>query len=59
MWDYNDIIALKGIGSYTAAAISSFAFHKNYAVVDGNVIRVLSRFFGIETFYEEKKNFKN
>ena len=56
--NYNDILALKGIGSYTAAAISSFAFHKNYAVVDGNVIRVLSRFFGIETFYDTSKGKK-
>ena len=44
---YDDIIALKGIGPYTAAAISSFAFNLPYAVVDGNVFRVLSRYFGI------------
>ena len=43
---YNDIIALKGIGPYTAAAISSFAYGLPHAVVDGNVFRVLSRFFG-------------
>lgn len=47
--DYQDIISLKGIGSYTAAAISSFAFKLPYAVVDGNVKRVLARFFGIQT----------
>lgn len=46
---YDDILALKGIGPYTAAAISSFAYNLPYAVVDGNVYRVLSRFFGIET----------
>ena len=46
--DYEEIIALKGIGSYTAAAIASFAFNLPYAVLDGNVFRVLSRFFGIE-----------
>jgi len=46
---YNDIIKLSGIGEYTAAAISSFAFHKPYAVVDGNVYRVLSRLFNIQT----------
>lgn len=44
---YEDILALKGIGPYTAAAIASFAFNKPYAVVDGNVFRVLSRYFGI------------
>ncbi len=46
---YDEIISLKGIGPYTAAAIASFAFNLPYAVVDGNVFRVLSRFFGIET----------
>ena len=44
---YEDILSLKGIGPYTAAAIGSFAFNLPYAVVDGNVYRVLSRFFGI------------
>ena len=47
--NYNDIIALKGIGEYTAAAISSFAYNLPYAVVDGNVFRFLARLFGIET----------
>lgn len=47
--NYKDIIQLKGIGEYTAAAISSFAYNQPYAVVDGNVFRVLSRVFGIET----------
>ncbi len=46
---YNEILAQKGIGPYTAAAISSFAFNLPYAVVDGNVMRVLARFFGIDT----------
>jgi A/G-specific adenine glycosylase len=45
---YEDLKKLKGIGTYTAAAISSFAFNKPHAVVDGNVFRVLSRVFGIE-----------
>jgi len=40
---------LKGVGYYTAAAISSFAFNLPHAVVDGNVFRVLSRVFGIST----------
>ncbi len=43
-----DIIALKGIGPYTAAAIASFAFNHPVAVVDGNVFRVLARVFGIK-----------
>jgi A/G-specific adenine glycosylase len=46
---YNDILTLKGVGPYTAAAIASFAFGEAKAVVDGNVFRVLSRVFGIAT----------
>lgn len=42
-----EILELKGVGPYTAAAIASFAFDLPHAVVDGNVFRVLSRFFGI------------
>ncbi len=45
---YEQLIKLKGIGQYTAAAISSFASNEAQAVVDGNVYRVLSRFFGID-----------
>jgi len=45
---YDEITDLKGIGPYTAAAVLSIAFDKPYAVVDGNVIRVLARYFGIE-----------
>ncbi len=45
---YEDVKALKGIGPYTAAAISSFAFNLPHAVVDGNVFRVLARLFGID-----------
>lgn len=41
--------ALKGVGEYTAAAICSFAYDMPYAVVDGNVYRVLSRWLGIDT----------
>jgi A/G-specific adenine glycosylase len=44
---YHEILNLPGIGAYTAAAISSFAFGMPYAVVDGNVERVLSRYFGV------------
>ena len=46
---YEEILALKGIGLYTAAAIASFAFNLPHAVVDGNVLRVLSRYFGNST----------
>ena len=46
---YKDIIAIKGIGEYTAAAVLSIAHNKPYAVVDGNVYRVLSRLFAIDT----------
>ncbi|MEO7309788.1 MAG: A/G-specific adenine glycosylase [Chitinophagaceae bacterium] len=47
--NYEAILQLKGIGPYTAAAIGSFAFDLPRAVVDGNVYRVLARYFGIET----------
>lgn len=46
---YPEVLALKGVGEYTAAAICSFAYNMPYAVVDGNVYRVLSRYLGIET----------
>ncbi|MDR9415720.1 MAG: A/G-specific adenine glycosylase [Gracilimonas sp.] len=45
---YDKIIKLKGVGPYTAAAVTSIAFNKPNAVVDGNVIRVLTRYYGIE-----------
>lgn len=45
---YEDVRALKGVGDYTAAAICSFAYDMPYAVVDGNVYRVLSRWLGVE-----------
>jgi A/G-specific adenine glycosylase len=46
---YESIKALKGVGDYTAAAVSSFAFNLPHAVVDGNVYRVLSRLFNVNT----------
>lgn len=46
--NYNDLLKLKGIGTYTAAAIASFANQEMVPVVDGNVFRVLSRYFNIE-----------
>ncbi|MAW21237.1 MAG: A/G-specific adenine glycosylase [Flavobacteriales bacterium] len=50
--NYDDILSLKGVGPYTAAAIASFAFELPYSVLDGNVIRVLSRFFGVEVPFD-------
>lgn len=47
--NFDDLLKLKGIGSYTASAIASFAFNLPHAVVDGNVFRVLSRYSGNET----------
>lgn len=44
-----DLKKLKGVGDYSSAAISSFSSNEKIAVVDGNVFRVLSRIFGIET----------
>jgi len=52
---YDEILALKGIGEYTAAAIASFAFSLPYAVVDGNVVRVLSRVFGLQSNFFDSK----
>lgn len=46
---YAQLLTLKGIGPYTAAAIAAFAFHEPVAAVDGNVFRVLARIFGIDT----------
>jgi A/G-specific adenine glycosylase len=47
--NYKDLLKLKGIGEYTAAAIASFSYNEVVPVVDGNVFRVLSRYFDIET----------
>jgi A/G-specific adenine glycosylase len=47
--NHDQIKSLVGIGDYTAAAISSFAYNLPFAVVDGNVYRFLSRYFGITT----------
>jgi len=49
---YEGLLQLKGIGPYTAAAIASFAYGRPNAVVDGNVYRVLSRYFGIDTPFD-------
>jgi len=47
--DYKTLLSLPGVGEYTAAAISSFANNEAQAVLDGNVFRVLARYYGIET----------
>ena len=46
--NYNDLIALKGIGDYKASAILSIAFNKPFPVFDGNIKRVVSRIFLIK-----------
>lgn len=46
---YKELLKLKGVGDYTAAAIASICYGEPVPVVDGNVYRVLSRYFGIET----------
>ncbi len=52
---YDQLLLLKGIGPYTAAAIASFAYNLPYAVVDGNVFRVFARFYGIHTPTDSKE----
>jgi A/G-specific adenine glycosylase len=47
--DFKNVLSLKGIGNYTASAICSFAYNQPFAVVDGNVYRVLARLFNIDT----------
>lgn len=55
---YTELLQLKGVGEYTAAAIASFSFDEDVAVVDGNVFRVLARFFGIENDISQPKTKK-
>ncbi len=55
---YEQIIRLKGIGQYTAGAIASFAFGEARTVVDGNVFRFFSRYFGIKTPIDSSKGKK-
>jgi len=52
---YLDLLKLKGVGPYTAAAIASFAFDLPHAVVDGNVIRLVSRILGITQTVDDPK----
>ena len=54
--NYSDLLYLKGVGDYTAAAIASFAYNERVPVVDGNVFRVLSRYIGIENDIADAKS---
>lgn len=56
--DYTELLKLKGIGAYTAAAIGSFAYELPYPVVDGNVIRLISRILGITRMVDDKEVIK-
>ena len=56
---YDELIKLKGIGEYTASAIASFSANEAKAVVDGNVYRVLARYFGIDEPINSPKGKKN
>jgi A/G-specific adenine glycosylase len=56
--NYDSVLKLKGIGEYTAAAITSFAWNLPYPVVDGNVFRVLSRLFMIDEPIDTQKGKK-
>src|ERR1017187_4709307 len=53
--NFDDVLALPGIGRYTAGAICSIAFNQPTPILDGNVIRVLTRVFGIAKNPREKK----
>ena len=55
---YNELLKLKGVGDYTASAIASICFNEATAVVDGNVYRVLARYFGIKTPINSTKGIK-
>src|SRR5207249_8107866 len=52
---YDDLVALPGLGRYTAGAVLSIAFNQPAPVLDGNVVRVLTRLFGIAENPREKK----
>ncbi|OJU80629.1 MAG: A/G-specific adenine glycosylase [Chlamydia sp. 32-24] len=54
--NYEDLQLIKGLGPYTIGAILSFAFHKPAAAVDGNVARVMSRFFALEIDITKQKS---
>lgn len=56
--NYLELKKLKGVGDYTAAAIASFSYQENVAVVDGNVYRVLARYFGLDHDISQPKTKK-
>ena len=56
--NYDQLLKLKGVGEYTAAAIASFAYNEPVAVVDGNVFRVLSRYFNMDNDISDGKSKK-
>lgn len=56
--EYKEVLSLKGVGEYTAAAIVSFVWNQPYPVVDGNVFRVLSRLYALETPIDSTKGKK-
>ena len=53
--DFKTILSLKGIGNYSAAAIASIAFNLPHAAVDGNIYRVIARYYGIKTPMDSQK----
>lgn len=56
--DRKELLKLPGIGPYSASSILAFAFNQKETVMDGNVIRVLSRLYGIETAVDKNKIFE-
>ena len=56
---YNELIKLNGIGDYTASAISSICFNEYNPVVDGNVLRLISRYYGLKTPIDSLKGQRN
>ena len=56
---YKELLKLKGVGDYTASAIASICYDEKTAVVDGNVYRVLARFFGIDIPVNSSKGIKH
>jgi A/G-specific adenine glycosylase len=56
---YNELIKLNGIGDYTASAISSICFNEYNPVVDGNVLRLISRYYGLKTPTDSLKGQRN
>ena len=58
-YEYNDILSLKGIGEYTAGAISSIAYGKQVPAVDGNVLRIISRYYLLKENIAETRTVEN